>query len=124
MSRGAAGPQCSRQQDRLGNLLARRAGFLGRTSVNLDAIDALCRMRHRQGDQLAIFPRDFAILARNDLIQVRPGLEFLRSELSQLLEQLEIVLIVIVAGHGTPSWEWGHSMSFSPPSSIFCGRFQ
>src|SRR5689334_23038471 len=88
---GGPGAQRGRDQRGLRDLLARRARLLGVAGVDVEAVRALRGARHGQREQLAILPRDLAVVAPDDGVQLDETLELRRRQLLELPENLQIV---------------------------------
>src|SRR6202047_1463848 len=89
-----ARPQRRGQERGLRDLLAGGPRLLRVAGVHVEAVRALGGARHRQRDELAILPRDLAVVAADDRIQLHEALELRGSQLLEFPQDLQIVRIV------------------------------
>src|SRR5688572_31611896 len=88
-----------RDERRLDNLLTRRARGSRAFRVRFHTERALNRHCHTHSDELAILPRDGAIGAGNDAIEIHPRLVVGGRECAHVLQALDVGRVVIVVAH-------------------------
>src|SRR5258705_8283613 len=72
---GRPGPEGGRQQRGLRHFLPRGARGLGVPGVHVEAVRALRGARNGDCDQLTVLPRDLAVVAAHDRVQLDEALE-------------------------------------------------
>src|SRR6185295_18257867 len=63
------------------------------------AVGALRGARHGDGDELAILPRDGAILALGDAVEAQPGFEVGWRQRAHVAQQLDVTRVVVMVRH-------------------------
>jgi len=85
VSDGGSGSKRGRQHRGFRDFFASGAGAFGCAGVHIQAIRALRRACHRDRDQFAILPRDGAVFASDNLVELYEGREFRWREFVEFL---------------------------------------
>jgi len=91
--------QSGGDERRFDHFFACRAGPLRCLCVRLQAVGTLGRARHRNRDQFAVFFRNGAVVAPDDIVEPKPRVEIIRRELAHVAHQLQIIGIMVVFRH-------------------------